>query len=78
MSFDPRDYDGVTFADEHSIEPDEASDCCLPCEDCGEPVCGEHRVSVVFEDGSRDLCFTCAKRAMDVEDGADALERKVA
>ena len=25
MSFDPRDYDGVTFADELSIEPDEAS-----------------------------------------------------
>lgn len=25
MSFDPRDYDGVTFADEHRIEPDEAS-----------------------------------------------------
>ena len=25
MSFDPREYDGVTFADEHSIEPDEAS-----------------------------------------------------
>ena len=25
MSFDPREYDGVTFADEHRIEPDEAS-----------------------------------------------------
>ena len=26
MSFDSRDYDGVTFADEHRIEPDEASE----------------------------------------------------
>ena len=56
----------------------EGREYCIPCEDCRTPVCDQHRVSVVFEDGSQDLCFACAKRAMDVEDGADALKRKVA